>query len=60
MFLVLDKNQAITLVNKKGCELLGYEEEEILGQHWSSHCIPKKERKEVDSVFKRIISETER
>jgi len=32
MFLVLDKKGSVRLINKKGCEILGYAENEIIGQ----------------------------
>ena len=40
MILAVDKNESVTLVNKKGCELLGYKEEEIVGQNWFDHFLP--------------------
>jgi PAS domain S-box-containing protein/putative nucleotidyltransferase with HDIG domain len=35
IFTVLDKSGKITLINKKGCELLGYSEEEIVGRNFA-------------------------
>lgn len=33
----------ITSVNRKCCEVLGYTEQELLGQHWFKHCVPQPE-----------------
>ena len=32
MFLALDADQKVVLINRKGCEILGYKEEEIIGK----------------------------
>ncbi|WP_135610812.1 response regulator [Methanococcoides sp. AM1] len=34
ILLALDKDQNISLVNRKGCEILGRNEDEILGKNW--------------------------
>jgi rubredoxin len=34
MFLVLDTNGKIKSINKKGCEILGYKQEELIGKDW--------------------------
>ncbi len=34
MIMTLDREGRVTLINKKGCEILGYPEEEIIGQNW--------------------------
>lgn len=46
----------VTLINKRGCEILGYGEEEVLGKRWFDHFIPERNRKEVVSVFSRLMS----
>jgi len=51
MFLVVEKDRTISLINQKGCEILGYPEEEILGKDWFTHFIPEAERQKVTSVF---------
>ncbi|MCW4025466.1 MAG: PAS domain S-box protein [Candidatus Bathyarchaeota archaeon] len=45
IILALNTEGQITLINKKGCEVLGYEEEELLGEDWVEKCIPISERK---------------
>jgi PAS domain S-box-containing protein len=50
----LDRAGRVTLVNKKGCELLGYTENELLGRSWFSTCLPSGSE-EVSRVFQRIM-----
>jgi two-component system NtrC family sensor kinase len=51
MLLALDTEGSITLINKKGCEILGYEEQEITGKNWFDSFIPDKVREETKAVF---------
>ena len=41
IYLALDLNQKVVLINKKGCEILGYSEEEIIGKNWFDNFLPK-------------------
>lgn len=37
----LDREGLVTMINRAGCNLLGYEEEELLGQQWFATCLPQ-------------------
>jgi diguanylate cyclase (GGDEF)-like protein/hemerythrin-like metal-binding protein/PAS domain S-box-containing protein len=53
----IDINGCITLVNRKGCDLLGYSQEELIGKQWFEFCLPQPEGKEnVYPVFLEIIN----
>jgi len=41
IIVAIDKNQNVTLINKKGCEMLGYEQCQIIGKNWFDNFIPK-------------------
>ncbi|MBN1411742.1 MAG: PAS domain S-box protein [Spirochaetales bacterium] len=56
IIIALDKNGNVTLMNRKGCEVLGYSREEVIGMNWFSHFLPGKARKEMRKVFSMIIS----
>jgi PAS domain S-box-containing protein len=56
IFVVIDSDQRITLINKKGCELLEYEEEEILGKNWFDTFIPERMRDQVKAAFVKLMS----
>lgn len=57
MILALDANASVTLINQKGCDILGYEEKDILGKNWLEHFIPPSEKTRVEDVFQQLISE---
>jgi PAS domain S-box-containing protein len=40
MIVALDSEGRIMLVNRKACEILGYREDELLGQDWFATCLP--------------------
>ena len=56
MFLVLDGSGKVTLINKRGCEILGYPEQEIVGRNWVEHFIPEKIRVDIRVMLNRLIS----
>ncbi|MBD3307350.1 PAS domain S-box protein [candidate division KSB3 bacterium] len=56
MFVALDPEQRVTLINKKGCEILGYDEQEILGINWFEHFLPPVNIADVKAVFEQIMS----
>ncbi len=56
IFIAVDADHKITLINKKGCEILGYEEDEIIGKNWFGTFLPKNKRDEIEEVFKKLIS----
>ncbi|MCD4834371.1 MAG: PAS domain S-box protein [Bacteroidales bacterium] len=56
MFVALDTNGIVTLVNKKACEIFGYEEKEMLGRNWFENFLPKRIKNKILSVSKKIFS----
>ncbi|NJN45252.1 MAG: PAS domain-containing protein [Candidatus Competibacteraceae bacterium] len=56
MVIVLDTQGRVILVNRKGCELLGGTEAEILGSDWFENFIPPEQRVQVRTVFASIMS----
>jgi len=60
MFVILNTKDEVTLINRKGCEILGYEKEEIIGKNWIDNFLPANTKGEVKTVFDRLMSgETE-
>jgi len=53
---VIDPDGRISLINRRGCEILGYREEELLGGNWFDLCLDEAVRPEVKDVFARIIA----
>lgn len=58
IFLVIKADHFIELVNRKGCEVLGYSRDEIVGKNWFHSCIPKKEKRGLALFFDQIIDGT--
>lgn len=56
MIAVVDAGGRISRMNRQGCAVLGYAEEELLGQDWFSTLIPDRLRDELRANFRRFIS----
>lgn len=56
IMLVLDTDRKVARINRKGCKVLGYREEELVGKDWFDSFIPGKIREEVKEVFMKIIT----
>lgn len=56
IIVVIVSDQKVSLINKKGCEILGYDEKEIIGKNWFDTFIPKTNRDEVKSAFKKLMA----
>ncbi len=55
IMLILDKNGNIVLINKKGCEILGYTQEELIGKNWFDAFIMEYEREQVKAAFESLM-----
>jgi PAS domain S-box-containing protein len=60
MLVAIDSEQRVGLINKKGCEILGYKEEEILGKNWFNNFLPERVQREVQAIFQRLMCQQER
>jgi two-component system cell cycle sensor histidine kinase/response regulator CckA len=57
MFLALDKDGKVNLINKKGCEILGYPETQILGKSWFDHFMPDRHKEKAKNIFQQLMNE---
>jgi len=55
IFVVIDPDETVSLINKAGCEMLGAEVDEIIGQNWFENYIPQRFRSETREVFKLLM-----
>jgi PAS domain S-box-containing protein len=53
----LDRDARITVINKRGCDLLGYSPEELVGKDWFELTIPKSDIEIVRDAFEKMISD---
>ena len=51
----LDVQGRVTLINRKGCATLGWEEGELLGRDWFETCIPLGIREQVRICFRNLL-----
>ncbi len=56
MFVGLDTKGTVTLVNRKACEILDYEEDEIIGLNWFDHFIARNTRKSAHQDFQQVMA----
>ena len=57
LVVALDRDGRIRMINRFGCELLGYREAELLGQDWFGTCLPQSEQlPRVRQFFAQIIA----
>ena len=52
----LDRDGRITLLNRKGCEILGVSEREVLGRKWVSEFIPPENRQAMSRLLSQLFS----
>jgi len=57
MIVIVNSFGIVELINRKGCEILRYREEEIIGKHWFNHFLPVKSRDKVIASFQSVVAE---
>ncbi len=53
--IALDNEGNITLINKRGLEILGYRGEELFGKNWFKTCLPERIADQVLDVYHKLI-----
>jgi len=56
MLATVGADENITLINKKGCEILGYNEGELIGRNWFDTLVPQRIRGQVRDVFRKLMA----
>lgn len=59
LVVVLDSQGRVELINRQGCELLGFEERELLGRDWLEAVVPTEDRLDARLAFLRLVSGVE-
>jgi two-component system, NtrC family, sensor kinase len=54
IFIVLNPTGRVIDINRRGCEILGYEKDKILKMDWFKCFLPEKEREEIKRVFDKL------
>ncbi len=56
IIVALDADQKVNLINKKGCEILGCKESEIVGKNWFENFVPERIRDTVTETFTKLMA----
>jgi PAS domain S-box-containing protein len=56
IIIAINEDQKVTLINKKGSELLGYPKKEIIGKNWFDSFIPARCRKATKEAYTQLMS----
>ncbi len=56
IIIAIDEKGIVTLINKKGCDVLGYKEEEIIGKDWFDLCVPERVRGKRRETFRKVMA----
>jgi len=56
IFVAIDKKGEVTLINKKGCEILGFKEDEIIRKNWFDNFLPKRLVDEIKPVSEKLLA----
>lgn len=56
LFVALDTQGSVVLVNGKAADMLGYEPSELIGRNWFDTVIPEDQRDKVKQVFADLVS----
>lgn len=54
MMLVVNEDETVQLINKKGTKVLGYEEQEIIGVNWFDKFVPEHSHEKIRQVFEQL------
>ena len=56
LLMVIGSDQKVTMINRKGCEILGYSEQEIVGCNWIEKFIPEHDQDTVKALFNQSMA----
>jgi PAS domain S-box-containing protein len=54
LIIVLNRDRRVSLINQKGCEILGRSEKEIVGKNWFDHFIAAEDKERVEEAFNKV------
>ena len=56
LLVTLNADGRVSHINRKGCEILGYDEKDIVQKEWFEHFVPASARDRVREMFRQIMS----
>jgi PAS domain S-box-containing protein len=55
MIVSLNTKGEVTLINRQGCEILGYKQKEIIGKNWFDNFLPTRLQNDVKKIYKKLL-----
>ncbi|MEA3405802.1 MAG: EAL domain-containing protein [Pseudomonadota bacterium] len=55
IILVLDIDGNINMINQMGCQVLGYDEADLIGQNWFDLCVPSESNEALKELYDGIV-----
>ncbi len=55
IIVAINEKGDVSLINKKGCDVLDYKEDEIIGKNWFDLCVPERFKKERKETFQKVL-----
>ena len=59
MILVIDMQKNVKLINRRGCEILGYEVDEIIGKNWIENFVPQRMKSNINEIGDTLLKQNE-
>ncbi len=56
IIVAINEKGVVSLINRKGCQVLDYKEDEIMGKNWFDLCVPERDRIERKSIFNQVMA----
>ena len=56
ILVAIDADLCITMINRAGCDLLGFEEPDLIGRNWFELCVPAEDREATRVVFQQLLA----
>ena len=56
IIVALDRGGKVTLINRRGCEILGWSKEEIIGKNWFENFVSEENKDELKLVHEKMMS----
>lgn len=53
---ILDRDGRIAMINPRGCDMLGFRRDELIGMDWMANMVPERTREDLQAMFNKIIA----